>query len=205
MISFQLWTIRNIVQLFLLIFLRHLTQLIMHYLKKKQLLNIGFDDVACNWFHSYLMDRQQCVAIGDIKSKFVQVTKGVLQGSVLGPVLFTLYINNIVSVISGCNFHFYADDTVLYCVSDTAQSATDSLQHCFAILEVALNNIKLVLDAEKTKFMLFTKAKNIIMNNLIITTKHGTIIERVLAYKYLGINIDEKLSFKNHVLVEPGE
>ena len=69
------------------------------------------------------MGKQQCVAMGSVKSEFVQIAKDVLQGSVLGPVLFTCHINDIVSAITGCNIHPYADDTILYCTADAAQSA----------------------------------------------------------------------------------
>ena len=54
--------------------------------------SIEFDEIACKWFQSYLMDRQQCVVIGTDKSECVHIAKGVPQGSTLGPVLFTPYI-----------------------------------------------------------------------------------------------------------------
>ena len=114
------------------------------------------------------MDRQQCVAVGTVKSQFVHVAKGVPQGLILGPVLFTLYIDDIVFSVTGCNIHLYADDTILHCNADIVHSYK-SLQHCFSDLQVALNNHKLVLNADKTKFMLFTRAKNIDYDNLIIS------------------------------------
>ncbi len=55
----------------------------------------------------------QCVKAGNIKSEVLPVTKGVPQESALGPVLFTIYINNIVSSLTDCNVHLYADDTIL--------------------------------------------------------------------------------------------
>ena len=114
-----------------------------HTLLLKKLYNIGSDEVAYNWFQSYLMDRQQCESMGSVKSEFVQIAKGVPQGSVHGPVLFTLHINDIVSAVTGCNIHLNADDSILYCTADTVQSAVVSLQHCFADLEVALKIPKL--------------------------------------------------------------
>lgn len=79
--------------------------------------SIAFDNIAYKWFQSYLMARQQCVVIGNIKSEFVQIAKGVPQGSILGPVPFTLYKENIASSVTGCNIHQYADDGCYYFTS----------------------------------------------------------------------------------------
>lgn len=103
--------------------------------------NTGFDHGACSWFHSYLSGRQQCVKAGNIKSELAHLTKGVPQGSVLGPVLFTIYINNIVSSITNCHIHLYADDTVLYCFADSVQVAVDHLQLCFNSRQTELTNL----------------------------------------------------------------
>ena len=88
------------------------------------------------------------MAIGTVKCEFVQIAKGVQQGSVLGPVQFTLYINDIVSAVTECNIHLYADDTILYGIAYAVHSAVKSLQHCFADLEIALNIHNLVLSKD---------------------------------------------------------
>lgn len=75
-----------------------------HVLLLKILRSLRFDDLAFKWFQSYLSDRQQCVGIGDSKSEFVQLAKGVPQDSILGPLLFSLYINDITSVVTGVMF-----------------------------------------------------------------------------------------------------
>ena len=95
---------------------------------------------------------------GQLHSELLPVLKGVPQGSILGPVLFTLYINDIASVLNDCQAHFYADDTVLYCVADSVQLATERLQTAFNALQEAFFNLKLILNASKTKFM-FINAK----------------------------------------------
>lgn len=83
-------------------------------------------------------------------------------GSVLGPLLFSLYINNIYSNVSKGNFHFYADDTVLYCScsAPTADQALSQLQFDFNKLQQNLYDLKLALHAEKTKVMLFSNLKS---------------------------------------------
>ena len=122
---------------------------------------------------------------------------GVPQGSILGPVLFTLYINDILSSIPNCHAHLYADDTILYSIADSADQA--NLQLSFNSLQTALTDLKLVLNARKTKTMLFSRATIDSQSNICILTKNGSAIERVSDYKYLGIWLDEKLSFKTHI------
>ena len=72
--------------------------------------------LAGAWFLNYLSDRQQSVNLGTIRSEFLLITKGVPQGSTLGPVLFTVYINHIFSSLTYCHAHLYVDDTILYCI-----------------------------------------------------------------------------------------
>ncbi|KAK0137933.1 RNA-directed DNA polymerase from mobile element jockey [Merluccius polli] len=147
--------------------------------------------------HQWL--RTFCLAVGITKSEFLPLTKGVPQGSVLGPVLFTIFINDIASSLNNCNVHLYADDTILYCTADTINLAIDSLQLAFNVLQESLFSLKLVLNPNKTKFMLFSRGKGIDPSVLHLKTLSGSNIEQVPVYKYLGIWIDEKLNFSSHI------
>jgi len=121
------------------------------------------------------------VKAGNIRSEYLSVTKGIPQGSVLGPVLFTIYINDIASALENCNAHLYADDTVLSCSADTVQLAVENLQLSFTALQNALVDFKVVLNASKTKFMLFSRARGIDFSSLHQSTLNGCYIERVRA------------------------
>ncbi len=141
----------------------------------------------------------QCVKIGNFQSSFVKINKGVPQGSVLGPTPFTIYINDIASSWSNCNFHLYADDIVLYTCADSIHAATHNLQQSFSLLQKHLHNLKLVLNCEKTKQMLFTNASHIDYEAFEICAANNSIIKRAQYYKYLGIWMDKKFSFRVHI------
>uniref|UniRef100_A0A3B1IPA0 Reverse transcriptase domain-containing protein n=1 Tax=Astyanax mexicanus TaxID=7994 RepID=A0A3B1IPA0_ASTMX len=170
-----------------------------HTLLLRNLKKIGFDAKALEWSQNYLTDRQQCTAFNNYESDFLAISKGVSQGSILGPVLFNIYINDIAASVSSldCKIHLYADDTILYCSADSIHAAVIKLQNSFNALQIALNNHKLVLNAKKTKLMLFSRSLNSDVNCVNFTTLAGSTIERVTEYKYLGIWLDE--TFKPHI------
>ena len=114
---------------------QHLTPLIMVRLLSVWVPGLVF--VVLNWFKSYLCDRYQCIKIGSVLSDAKRLLYGVPQGSVLGPILFSLYTTPLSKVIQnhpGICFHFYADDTQLYVhlTHNHATQAFDRLKNCVA-------------------------------------------------------------------------
>ena len=110
---------------------------------------------------------------------------------------FTISVNNLCNNLSNAAFHFYADDTVIYCSSSSIEQSLDFLQSAFYVIPSHLSQLKLVLNADKSKLMIFSNGKKLTSFLPNICTVQGTDIERVTTYKYLGFIIDQNLSFKS--------
>ena len=124
-----------------------------------RLSNTGLSEGAVNWFRNYLSDRTQCVYTDNDKSSFLEVNGGVPQGSILAPVLFSIFINDLGNGMQPAKLHLYADDTVIYSCAPSLVQAVDELQTAFQSLQAPLYDLKLVLNLQKTKFMTFTRAR----------------------------------------------
>ena len=170
-----------------------------HEVLLQRLANIGLSNSAVGWFSNYLSDRTQCVKIDDCSSDTLTVHKGVPQGSILGPLLFTIYINDLGKYVQNANAHFYADDTIIYCFGESVLMAVEHLQAAFKEMEAQLLSLRLVLNVDKTKMMIFTKSRDTTNCWPTLFTAQGTLIETVTTYKYLGIILDKNVSFKPHI------
>ena len=169
-----------------------------HAILLKKLKHYGISDTELKWFKSYLENRYQYVEINNEKSPLCLITTGVPQGSILGPLLFLIYMNDIVKASSFFKYILYADDTNLQATLRASDEDNDKL-----VLE--LNKIrdwlavnKLSLNILKTKYMIFhPKGKNIthLIPHIVFD---GIEIERVENFNFLGLIINEHLSWKPH-------
>ena len=117
----------------------------------------------------------------------------------MGPLLFVLYINDLPQCLENCSINMYADDTVMYftnlCTSEIARVVQDDLNGVVQSMESS----RLILNQSKTKSMLFGSWKNLAKSPNVCIQLYGKTLERVAEFSYLGVALDENLSWKDHV------
>ena len=156
----------------------------------------GIRGVGLKWLSSYLIDRQQFVKLGDYKSTLLDIKCGVPQGSILGPKLFILYINDICKVSDVFKFVLFADDTNIFCSGDNMQHLLNMITSEMNKLKKWFDRNKLSLNLNKTKIMLFGNRKIDSKESEFIATMN---IERVYQIKFLGVILDHKICWKPHI------
>lgn len=164
-----------------------------HSLLLNKLERYGVRGLALAWLQSYLSDRNQYVHVNNINSMEAKITHGVPQGSVLGPKLFIMYINEISEVLNKSQCILFADDTSLYCSGKDPELLLNTVETELKILKKWFDVNKLSINLHKTKYIVFG---NKVVNKP-CRIKIGEVeIERVFVTKFLGINIDDKLNWK---------
>jgi hypothetical protein len=178
----------------------------------KKLSKLGIQGHELAWFKSYLSNRKQFVAIDDAVSDLLSIIIGVPKGSILGPLLFLLYINDLPSCSTLLSLLF-VDDTALAAEDDDIVNLVARVNSEFQKVCKFFRQHKLSLHPEKTKFMLISNAKvspavtiNINNNNdnqndinYIFPLSQVFSTDQVPATKYLGVYFDPQLNFKYHI------
>lgn len=154
----------------------------------------GFSPALVDLFCSYLTDRQQYVEYRDTRSNIFCPTSGVPQGSNLGPLLFLLFINDIVKPIR-CEVLLFADDMKIFTKIESLEDCL-LLQSDLSYITVWCQHNNLQLNIDKCKVMTYTKKQNTIEYNY---TVNNVILQRCSVYSDLGIIFDCKLSFSDHI------
>ena len=151
------------------------------------------------WFNSYLFHRTQVVYIGNSKSVSQPLFSGVPQGSILGPLLFMTYFNDLADVLKSSRILMYADDTVVYFANHNIQSIEDTLNEEVEMISTYLDESELVINLKKgkTEVMLFGTAKRISKTDksLHIVYKNVPLFQTT-TYEYLGNTLDAKMNFQ---------
>lgn len=127
------------------------------------------------------------------------VNSGITQGSILGPLLFTEYINNLSENAINAKMHLYADDTIIYCSEKSPAETILRLQKAFENIQLNLQAFNLVLNDKKTKYMFFNRTCKSGPSLPQLHTLQGRLKELVCSYKYLGFILDEIMCFILHI------
>ena len=171
-----------------------------HSILLTKLAYYGIRNSALDLLESYLSDRKQYVLLDSTQSADVNILTGVPQGSILGPLLFTIYINDIIHCSSQFKFIMYADDTTLLTTAQSFDKKTDLGRSINAELTKVsdwLNVNKLSLNVNKTKAMAFHMPQKILQLPQISIAQ--TDIEFVDNFNFLGITFDSHLNWAAHI------
>ena len=168
-----------------------------HSILIHKLNHYGIRGLASHWLTSYLSSRKQYVCIeNDVCSNDKTILCGVPQGSILGPILFLLYINDLPNISDKLKFILFADDTNIFYTDKNISIVHKVLNVELEKLNLWFKVNKLSLNIDKTNFMVFSNSN---IDNCESIKINGIIINRVYVTKFLGVLIDSKLSWEDQI------
>ena len=169
-----------------------------HVVLLRKLEACGVRGLANNWFCSYLNNRSQYVEIKNEVSSSKLIEYGVPQGSTLGPLLFLIFINDFPSCSNFFKFTLFADDSTLSCSFDHSNTSLMKIELERQLLPVLqwLSHNRIKLNSDKSNYIIFSYRKNIVIDSV----QFGdSLLRQVHSTKFLGLHIDEHLTFRCHV------
>ena len=170
-----------------------------HKILLKKIEKIGINFRLRKWFADYLSNGTQSTFANNIYSEALSLTCGVPQGSVLGPTLFLIYINDVKNVLSQSKHLLYADDTVLYITDNSLDRIENNLQlDLVNFSQWCVQNV-LTVNTKKTKYVIYGTSKRLKRSRNLDLSIANNQLEREQVYKYLGIYLDSQLNFNKHI------
>ena len=175
--------------------------LVDHNILLKKLKHYKLSDKTLSWFGSYLLNRKQRVCVNNVISGDQFIINGVPQGSILGPLMFLLFINDLPLYTKPVFTDMYADDTTMYEIGISQAEIERNLQ-------LALNNLSkwckangMVINTAKTKLMLITthQRRTVLNTNNLILTLNNEDLNTIEKDKILGVSVDNNLSWTGHI------
>jgi hypothetical protein len=159
----------------------------------------GIRGIAPKWFHDYLSRRKQYVVFNNATSNLMNINCGVPQGSILGPLLFILYVNDISRCSDVLFFILFADDTNIFFSCNNKCDLIKIVNEELLKLSNWFRANTLSLNVRKTNYILFGNKSKLCYDHNFHITIEGHLLERVTFTKFLGVYIDEDLNWKHHI------
>ena len=179
--------------------LRKAFDTVCHNILCRKIEKYGLRGKVLDWCKHYLLNRSQITLANNLRSGSRAIEYGVPQGSVLGPLFFILYVNDLQDCLKNVNVQLYADDTVLYYSGVSTSVITTQLQQDLNNFHNWCLSNKLTVNPSKTKMMAFGTGHSIKKSKRCQLYLGGERIQRVATYKYLDFTLDSTLSFKNQI------
>jgi len=172
-----------------------------HSILLKKMSLYGVSEKSATWFENYLSGRTQYVDINGTSTTLLPISCGVPQGSILGPLLFLIYINDLSNCVPGLQVILFADDTNIFLSHKNISTLFSTMNAQLKNLENWFHANRLSINLTKTKYMVFGKERD--TDNLPLKLPplllSSASIKRVYATKFLGITLDENLSWTRHI------
>ena len=171
-----------------------------HEILLKKLNFYGVDSISLKWFQSYLTDRKQRTYVNGSLSDYGSTVCGVPQGSILGPLLFLIYINDLPASGLSSTPRLYADDTCLTLTSHDPNDLQIKLNSDLNKVQSWLQANKLSLNVKKTKYSIIaTQYKVAYLDHQPDVRINGHSVDRVRTHRYLGVEIDDTLTWHSQI------
>ena len=158
----------------------------------------GFTEKAVTFIHSYLKRRKQNVKIENFYSDFLTLLSGVPQGSILGPILFNLFFNDLLAILKMSELYNFADHHTISTASKNMSNLIQTLEKESETAVEWFNQNKMIVNPDKFQAMLLEKRNE---NNQSCLKINNQTIKTTNCVKLLGINIDSKLNFDSYILI----
>ena len=161
--------------------------------------SVRLSDDTVIWFQSYLANRKQRTSVGDTLSVAAPITVGVPQGSILGPLLFLIYVNDLPSCQLASEIILYADATVIYYSSTDMLDLESKLNSDLDTISDWFSSNLLTLNISKCNFVIFGNSRKLKLVNDVSLKVNSTAIDRCDSFKYLGVVINQTMSWSEHI------
>ena len=186
------------VSLLLLIDFSKAFDMVDHSILLSKLAHYGIRGIALDWLKSYLSNRTQFVSCNGAASTEQIISFGVPQGSILGPLLFVVYINDIPELDNLAHFILYADDANIIVIANTIDELLSKTNKLLDSLERWVDSNGLSINVKKTKYMIFSRTVSRLHLREPLKYKNK-IIEPVTEARFLGVIVDDKLNWTKHI------